>query len=223
MKEPNNFWRHGASPFQCRQYYPLRSLEFLRVLRGQRTTTGEASPEYLSKPGVARSVREVVPEVRLIFLFRDPVERAFSDHQMLVKAGVEKGSFRDRIKASLSWWNGADTRELLIACNGLEHHPGRYLLRGLYADNLVEWTKEFTHAKMLFVESEEMFENPQEVMKTVFGFLGLAPWEGGDWPILKKGEYGEDFDPELREELREFYHEPNQRLERITNRKWRWA
>lgn len=223
MKEPNNFWRHGASPLQCGQHYPLRAKRSLRRLIGRKTLTGEASPEYLTKTGVAKSISEVVLHVRLIFLFRNPVDRAFSDHQMLVKAGVEKESFAVRMEQSLRWWRDPGTRELLEVCSDLEHHPGRYLMRGLYADNLEQWMEFFPRNQMLFLESEELFSNPADVVDEALKFLGLKSFGEEGWPVFKKGRYVEKMDGSLREELRAFYEEPNRRLVELTGKDWSWA
>jgi len=223
MKEPNNFWRHGASPLQCGQHYPLRVRRSLRRLIGRKTLTGEASPEYFTKKGVAKSISEVVPNVRLIFLFRNPVDRAFSDHQMLIKAGVEKESFAVRMEQSFRWYGDPDTRELLEACDDLEHHPGRYLTRGLYADHLAQWMEYFPREQMLFLESEQLFSHPAEVVDEALKFLGSEPLRNKDWPVFKKGRYVEEMDSGLRENLDAFYAGPNRRLAELTGRDWSWA
>ena len=223
MKEPNNFWRHGASPLQCGQHYPLKGFKLIRSLCGKSTLTGEASPEYFTKSGVPESIHKVLPDVKLIFLFRNPVDRAFSDHQMLVNAGVEKNTFEDRIEQSMRWFENEDTRELLRVCSDLEHHPARYLMRGRYADHLPPWLDRFPRNQILFLESEEFFEDPGRSVNRVFEFLGLERYDASEWSVFKKGRYEEGMSQALREKLETFYRGPNHALCELTGRNWRWA
>ena len=42
---------------------------------------GEVTPDYLSTPGCAAAIHELAPQVKLIVVLRDPVERAWSHYQ----------------------------------------------------------------------------------------------------------------------------------------------
>ena len=53
-----------------------------KLVDGQRTITGEASPSYLFDPQVPERMARIVPNARLIALLRNPVDRAYSHYQM---------------------------------------------------------------------------------------------------------------------------------------------
>jgi hypothetical protein len=53
------------------------------------TLTGESTPLYLRDRGAHRRIRELVPEVKLIAVLRDPVERAYSNWTHLWCDGLE--------------------------------------------------------------------------------------------------------------------------------------
>ena len=58
--------------------------------------TGEATPLYLSQPGVARRISDVLPEIKIILLLRKPLERAYSEFwfkQSLTGEGVSDKTF----------------------------------------------------------------------------------------------------------------------------------
>lgn len=184
--------------------------------------TGEASPEYFTKTGVPQSIYEVVPDVRLIFLFRDPVGRAISDHQMLVNAGVETRTFEERARQTMKWFENPETKELLDVCRDVEHHPARYLARGRYADHIGPWLDRFGRGQMLFLDSEEFFADPGKVVNEVFAFIGLSKFQAEEWTVFKKGRYSEKIDSGLREELAQFFGDANQRLVELTGRSWSW-
>ncbi|WP_281388003.1 sulfotransferase domain-containing protein [Puniceicoccus vermicola] len=222
VKEPNNFWQYGSSPLWCRQHYPFRTTSFLRKLSGKRTVTGEASPEYLSKVSVPASIAELCPEPFLIFLFRDPVERAFSDHHMLVKAGVETVPFEERVEQSLAWIRDPGMAEVLERLNELEHHPARYLLRGAYLKNLGPWLRRFSRERMLFIESESFFADPGVEVNRTLKFLGLSPLENQEWPVFKKGRDKQPIDPEIRKRLDEYFAPLNRELYNFLGEDWSW-
>lgn len=222
MKEPNNFWRFGASPLWCRQHYPLRMTKWVRKWKGMRTLTGDASPEYFSKPSVATSVRELCPDIPLIFLFRDPIERAWSDHHMLTRAGVEKLPFAARVRESLRWYGDPSMSEVLAKLGELEHHPARYIGRGRYRANLQPWLREFHRDRMLFLCSESFFENPEGEVNRVLQFLGLPKTKQTDWPVYKKGREKAEMDPAIREELEAFFAPSNQSLFEFLGEEWPW-
>ena len=222
IKEPNNFWRFGASPLWCRQHYPLRATSVFRKCLGKQTVPGEASPEYLSKACVPASVAELCPDPLLIFLFRDPVERAFSDHHMLVKAGIETVSFEKRVEETLSWIADPGMTEVLERLGELEHHPARYVMRGAYLKNLAPWLQQFGREKMLFLESESFFANPGKVVARTLGFLGLDPIKKTDWPVYKKGRDKQPMDEGTRRKLRDYYAPLNRKLFDFLGEEWSW-
>ncbi|CAM9557574.1 unnamed protein product, partial [Ectocarpus sp. 12 AP-2014] len=52
---------------------------------------GEATPFYLASRKACMNMRKLVPDVRLLVLVRDPVKRAYSEHQMKVRRVEEQG------------------------------------------------------------------------------------------------------------------------------------
>ncbi|HXV96254.1 MAG TPA: sulfotransferase, partial [Gaiellaceae bacterium] len=54
---------------------------------------GEVSPEYLANPWSCGRIRARLPEVKLVAVLRNPVERAFSDYLMYVRDGDERLGF----------------------------------------------------------------------------------------------------------------------------------
>ena len=55
--------------------------EYVRSRRRMELITGEASAYYLFHPLVCARVRETLPDVRLIVVLRDPVERAWAHYR----------------------------------------------------------------------------------------------------------------------------------------------
>lgn len=105
---------------------------------GRRTITGEATPHYLFHPHAAQRMAQVVPKARLIALLRNPVDRAYSHYQMVVKNGRETLYFEEAIRAE-----GARLRCERDKMLRDEHYFSTdyrafsYLSTGVYVDQLL--------------------------------------------------------------------------------------
>jgi hypothetical protein len=187
---------------------------------GRRTITGEASP-YMAKPHAPERMAGVVPEARLIALLRNPVERAYSDYQMVARKDREHRTFEEAIEwemgRPLGGEDGAFEHEDLVRVP-----PNyRYLSRSRYAEHLLRWAEFFPREQMLVLKSEDFFDNPRQTLKSVFSFLDLPEWElqaletPGEPKKRDKrnvGRYEEEMDPATRRRLEEYFEPHNQRL-----------
>lgn len=171
-----------------------------RLIDGRRTITGEATPGYLFHPLVPQRMAQLVPQVRLIAVLRNPVDRTYSEHQFFrVRHGREKGSFEETVASYLDLPPG-------------EKNP---LRKSIYVDHLVRWTSFFSEEQMLVLKSEEFFEHPEEVLDRVVGFLGLPRWKPGESDLYAKrneGSYERVMDRETRRRLEEYFEPHNRRL-----------
>jgi hypothetical protein len=163
---------------------------------GRRTITGESSPSYLSNMHVPQRVAQLLPEVRLIALLRNPVDRAYSHYQQAVRFGRVHLSFEQVIEAEISRESGSK----------------RFLARGIYADQLKRWHQFFDKEQLLVLKSEDFFSNTQDALEGVFDFLELPEWEPNEVPVKNKGDYTQQMSPETRERLRGYFEPHNQRL-----------
>lgn len=86
--------------------FPVRSLSEYEELfsgAGDAVAVGEASPIYLECPQSAARIREVLPTARIICGLREPVDRAYSDYLMYLRArGRRLDPARD-LTASSVW------------------------------------------------------------------------------------------------------------------------
>ncbi|MEO1299215.1 MAG: sulfotransferase domain-containing protein, partial [Cyanobacteria bacterium J06636_16] len=143
-------------------------------LKVKRAITGEATT-FMYPFHVPRLVHEMMPEVKIVFLLRDPIDRAFSHYKHnLRRSGRETLSFGQairqehiRISAALErsmadeWYNDEDNRMY------------SYIARGLYARQIKRWREFFSSEQMLILESEKFYEDPQSILDCVTDFLGL--------------------------------------------------
>src|SRR5947207_105775 len=86
------------------------------------------------------------------------------------------------------------------------HRHHTYLARGLYADHLDRLDSLFPADRILVLQSEALFTEPQATLGRVFEFLGLPPAHIDDLPVYKAVRYA-PLAPALRQRLDEYYAE----------------
>jgi hypothetical protein len=163
------FFSEPAYPDGLRSY--MRAL-FKDAPRGARL--GTVTPTYMlgargvDVPELARRIRRTFPEVRLIALLRDPVERAFSAHRMATRADDERRSFGDAVREQL------EPRELERA----RRDPTRtnsYVAGGEYGRMLVAYLECFPREQLLVELSTELERAPLEVVARACEHIGVEP------------------------------------------------
>jgi Sulfotransferase domain len=205
-----------------RGLFPLAFRRRLARVRGGDFVAGEATPYYLFHPAVPERVAGTLPDVRLIALLRDPIERAYSHYQLAYRKGREQLSFEDALAAE-SERLAEDEPHLHDPHYRTRHHRHHsYLARGLYAEQLERWFAHFPREQLLVLQSEDFLARPAETYEEVLAFLGLRPWRLDHFEQHNRGSYA-PIDPALRARLEDHFAEPNARLEQLLGREFGWG
>jgi Sulfotransferase family len=156
MKELNFFVDQVTDPEDIRVHNWHRGVEwYARQFRDGTGTRmrGEASPNYTKMkavPGTAARMASIIPEARLIYLVRDPVERIASHHRHLVAAGRERRPLGEAVATS-----------------------PRYLDPSMYAKQVAEYRNYFPSDRILVVVAEHLWARRDETFRSIMEFLGL--------------------------------------------------
>jgi hypothetical protein len=222
-----NFWR-GVDWY--RKFFPLEARQQAMRRLGRDLVPGEGTPYYMFHPAVPQRVAETLPDVRLLALLRNPVERAYSHYQLMARTGREKLPFEEAIEAEPERLAGIE--DVLMeerpqfgedGHRRHQHHRHRaYVTRSLYADQLERWLEHFPREQLLVLRSEDFLARPDDVYAQVFEFLGLRQWEVRDYEARNTAAYA-PIDPGLRARLEERFAEPNARLARLLGRDFNWG
>jgi hypothetical protein len=171
-----------------------------------RTLTFESSPYYMFEPRVPARMRATVPHAKLVFLLRDPVDRAFSHYHNNRRLGREPLSFEAAIDAEAGRLAGEEARLLADPrFTSRAHQWYSYLARGRYAEQLVRWREHFPAGQMLVIDAGLLFRDPRRVVAEVVAFLELDPWEPESLRPHNEGRYGVSMRPETRRRLEEHF------------------
>lgn len=121
-----------------------------------RPVRGETSPGYTNFPiipGVPQRMHALIPDARLVYLVRDPVERTLSHYRHRVAERQEARPFREAL---------ADPAEI-------------YTRRSLYHYQLEQYLPWYDIGRILVVQQEALLADRQRTLAKVFSWLGVDP------------------------------------------------
>lgn len=226
MKEVHYFsLRYPLGERWYRSQFPLRSrTAIVRLRSGARPAVGEATPAYLFDPRAPSRVHAFDPEMRLIAILRDPVDRAYAHYWWERATRDETRTFED----ALAWEEEVLTPELErwfadpAYVSELPLFGRSYVTRGRYAEQLERWLALFRREQLLVLTTEELKAEPAATMAQVARFLGIPEWAAPAYPHENVSTYP-PMAPETRERLAAAFEPDNRRLEELLGRQLPWA
>jgi hypothetical protein len=204
MPEPKFFlvdelWHRGVEYYSTQWFDPLPAG---RVL-------GEKSTNYLESSVVAERIHRIVPRVKLIFLLRNPVDRAYSNYLWSRLNGLEGETFERALALE-------DERERNLVPDLRYSRPHAYFSRGLYAAHLARFFDRFSRERILVLWHENVTDDPESIAAAFYPFLGVAEMPGlarGLPPTNATAPYASEPLPKaLRRQLTERYRAANTEL-----------
>jgi len=135
-----------------RKFVPLRSV----------LAIGEASPQYLYYPQTAKRISSTLPDVKLIAILRNPVERAYSSYLHAV---------RDWHETADDFWHAIlmENERIKAGWPMLFH----YVHAGFYHQQLIHYFEVFNREQMKFIIYDDFIEKPRQVIHNLFQFLEI--------------------------------------------------
>ena len=170
---------------------------------------GEKSTNYLESPHVPGRIYQHLPTVKLIFILRDPVDRAFSNYLWSRMNGLEDKDFETALALE-------DERDQHVIEKYKYSRPHDYFHRGLYAQHLTPFYKIFPTEQILCVRFEDIHNSPETVYTIICRFLNIAsrPQEATQLGTINQtgGPKRKVMSTHTREVLRHRYIKPNREL-----------
>lgn len=135
-----------------------RGIDWYKSLfSGQAKIYGESCTSYSFKPlykNVAEKMHRLIPNAKLIYLVRDPIERAISGYIYSYKGYTEHRSHYQCLSNPEDIYYRA---------------PSRYYYQ------LQEYLKYFDPKQIMIVSTEKLRYHREETLKAIFEFLGVDP------------------------------------------------
>jgi hypothetical protein len=170
VKEPRFFAYEGRLPTYTGSYHrawvqsAVIDLKAYQQLFDGATTEhalGEASVLYMHTPGCAQRIRAHIPDVRLVAILRDPVERAYSQFLHHVREGLA---------VDADFLQALDAESLRLDAGWAP--PYEYANRGLYYSQLSRFYAVFSRDQIRVYLYEDFRREPRRVLSDLYDFLG---------------------------------------------------
>jgi hypothetical protein len=129
--------------------------------RDDELARGEASTHYLYVERSPARIKALIPDAKLIAVLRNPVDRAFSSYQHLVRDDLEP----------LDFGAALDAEPQRIA----EHYAYlyRYTDMGFYSEQLDRYEKTFPENQLCVLLYDDLRSDPEGTCRRIFSFLGV--------------------------------------------------
>jgi hypothetical protein len=125
---------------------------------------GEASPWYLySGETAANNIYRRIPDVKLIAVLRNPVDRAFSSYLHVIRHGRESLSFEESLLA--------EEERIAQGWEPIWH----YQRVGFYAEQVKSFLDVFDREQTRFYLYNDFLKDPYGVLTEIYKFLGVDP------------------------------------------------
>jgi hypothetical protein len=134
---------------------------------------GDITPYYLFHPEAPRRIRTLLPRVKLIVLLRDPVERSLSQYFHSVQLGLDDLPLEEALAAEPARLAGAEAMLRQPGGRHRSHQEHSYVSRSRYGGQLSRYEALFPRRRMLLLRSEDLFQRPDRVWRSLERFLGL--------------------------------------------------
>jgi hypothetical protein len=187
-------------------HFPLQVNAKRKAANGQKqAAVFEASGYYMFHPHAPRRIAKALPNVKIVAMVRDPVERAYSAYKHEFARGFETEGCEKALELEEARIKPELARMLadpLYQSDTYRHQA--YRRRGHYAEQLQVFADLLGPEQVHVMESEQFFSDPEKAYSNLLDFLGL--------PVVMPPSFdqfnarpGSPLSPELDKELRDHF------------------
>jgi hypothetical protein len=221
--------------------------KFFEGWNGQKAI-GEKTPCYFTMKEVPALIKDHIPDVKLLFIYRNPVDRAYSQYWHNVRRYVETDTFENAVRRNIDGRlpnMDARVQKIFFAEDSLFS----YADIGRYSEHIQRWMHYFSSSQMMHIVLEGLtYTTLHDVLRFLevdddykFGELkkynvGGAPrslWmmkvtrrfensklfhDAFDRFLNFKRDYKPEMAPAFRKELTEYFTPYNKEFEKLTGR-----
>ena len=203
-----------------RSMFPTkRRIEDIRRKEGV-AITGEDTPFYFWNPVAAKRIQKLLPNIKLITILRNPIDRAYSEYQDLVSSESNSPSFETFIENEI---NTRRKDSSLITEENFEifNQKNSYLLKGIYVDQLKIWAGLFPKEQIFTLSTENLNSEPITALESVFQYLNLPDYKIKNIQRQKQKKYV-PMNSQTRKILIEFFKPHKEILFKFIGKKIDW-
>lgn len=177
-------------------------------LKKHHKVVGESTPIYMYWLDAPKRIWEYNPDMKIIIILRNPIERAYSHWNMACIKGKETLSFFDAIK---------DENKRYRQSLPKQHRIYSYVERGFYLEQLRRLWFFFSKKNVLVLKNEDLRGNHLETLESVCKFLNIESFSA----IPNQEKHSREYEYKITKDeinyLRNIYEYEIKSLERELN------
>ncbi len=120
---------------------------------------GEISVDYFDSEPTPARIAQVLPDVKLVVVFRNPIDQVYSHYWHLARQNFHSWEEDQRLSFEAA----------------LDKYSVRLIEPASYAKYLKSWLRYFNRDQIHVIFYEEICQQPQTVLQRLFEFLGVDP------------------------------------------------
>ena len=135
---------------------------------------GTVTPQYMYDERAAARIAHDMPDVKLVALLRNPVDRAHSHYRMAVRRGTEARSFSQAVDELCKADGKARASERLDSGTTPDAENSFYLEWGRYGSILKSYRRHFRDDQILVLYMDELQDDPGATVRKTLEFIGVS-------------------------------------------------
>src|SRR6266571_3516190 len=179
--------------------------------------TGEASANTFHETSPSLLYQHL-PDIKLILLLRNPIDRAYSHHRMYQRFQSDGNQLGFKVRD----FETDVCAELKAHRRGENTH---YITPGIYIDKLQKWVSQYGWGQIRVIITEELarIDVAKRIMHELGDYLEVPHHDYGDFLSRRFNQApSSDISPQLRALLSDFYRPYNRRLEDYLRYELHW-
>ena len=128
---------------------------------------GEKSTSYMDTPGVPKRIRHFLPEVKIVFILRHPLDRAISNYRFSRAHGLESQPLEFALRNEAR-------RVAHTQFADVSTHPLAYLHRGHYCRFVEHYLQYFDITSLKVLIKVQVDQQPRAMFQELLPFLGVS-------------------------------------------------
>ncbi len=177
--------------------------------------TGEDTPFYFWKEEAIKRIFDTIPNIKIIAIFRNPIDRAYSNYNLGLRAKSEELEFEDAIDEEIKFLRKHTFRESI-------DRRRSYISKGMYEKQMELWFNIFPRKQIHILSTEDMQKYPKDTLQKIFKFLELKEYNIKNPQKQKQAKY-EKMNKETRKKLLEFYKPHNEKFFEVIQKRFDWS
>lgn len=141
---------------------------YLSLFKGINKLTGEFTPSYsFLKASDIKRIYKIAPHVKLVFIIRNPIERAWSQYRFQFISPSKKNEYHYTSKKQKHQYNSDNIENIIKFIDSKQQE-----LRSNYVKTLYNYTNIYPKNQILIGFYDAIIDSPDELIRSVVGHIG---------------------------------------------------